>query len=293
MTKAEEVASQHPPDMAPDFTVPQKWENYTDEEHGTWDILYERQVKLLPGYAEQSFIDGLKLLDLGRGGIPKFDQISDELEKLTGWRIVAVPCLVPDDIFFDHLANRRFPAGNFIRQRDQLDYIQEPDVFHDIFGHVPLLANPVFADYMEAYGKGGLRSLNYDCLKNLAALYWYTVEFGLIKTPDGLRIYGAGIVSSASETRFSLKDASPNRLDYDLERVMRTDYRIDDFQQTYFVIDSYESLFQSTVDTDFGPLYERLPELPRYAVDQIVSSEEIIHQGTQAYANAGGRFAAE
>ena len=293
MTKSEEVANQHPPDMAADFTVPQKWENYTDEEHRTWDTLYDRQVKLLPGYAEQSYLDGLKLLDLGRGGVPDFERLSDELEKLTGWRIVAVPCLVPDDIFFDHLANRRFPAGNFIRQPDQLDYIQEPDVFHDIFGHVPLLANPVFADYMEAYGKGGLRSLDYDCLKNLAALYWYTVEFGLINTDEGLRIYGAGIVSSASETRFALKDPSPHRLKYDLERVMRTEYRIDDFQQTYFVIDSYESLFHSTVDTDFGPLYERLPDLARFPVDHIVEEGGVIHGGNQNYASAGGRFAAE
>ncbi len=293
MTIAEEVANQHPPDMAPDFTVPQHWENYTPVEHGTWDILYERQIKLLQGYAEQSFIDGLKRLDLGRGGIPEFDRLSDELEKLTGWRIVAVPCLVPDDIFFEHLANRRFPAGNFIRKRDQLDYIQEPDVFHDIFGHVPLLANPVFANYMEAYGKGGLRSLNYDCLKNLAALYWYTVEFGLIHTDKGMRIYGAGIVSSAAETRFSLEDNSPNRLKFDLERVMRTEYRIDDFQQSYFVIDSYESLFRATVDTDFGPLYENLPGMARFPVEHIENQAEVIHTGTQSYAAKGGRFAAE
>ncbi|WP_205967373.1 phenylalanine 4-monooxygenase [Aquisalinus luteolus] len=287
---------QFPPEvremMADDYTIPQGWDRYTDEEHRTWDTLYERQVKLLPGKAEQSFIDGLKALDLGRGGIPNFETMSDELESLTGWRVVAVPGLVPDEVFFDHLANRRFPAGNFIRRADQLDYLQEPDVFHDVFGHVPMLTNPVFADYMQAYGKGGLRSLDSGCLKNLAALYWYTVEFGLIQTDDGLRIYGAGIVSSASESVFSLKDPSPHRLHFDLERVMRTDYRIDDFQQTYFVIDSYEDLFHATVDTDFGPIYERLQGVDeKYPVDTILNEEEVIHRGTQDYANKGGRLA--
>ncbi len=280
-----------PDDIAADFTVPQHWEDYTPEQHAIWDRLYTRQEKLLPNYAEQSFIDGLSKLNLHRGGIPKFDDLNEELEKLTGWTIVPVPCLVPDDIFFEHLANRRFPAGNFIRRLDQLDYIQEPDVFHDVFGHVPMLTNPVFADYMQAYGEGGLRSLGFDCLKNLAALYWYTVEFGLVQTDQGLRIYGAGILSSASETRFCVEDPSPNRLKFDLERVMRTDYRIDDFQQTYFVIDSYESLFRATVDTDFAPLYERLHKAPRWQVDYIDNEAELLHRGTQAYAKAGGRFA--
>ena len=288
--------NQFPPDvremMAADYTIPQGWDRYTDEEHRTWNTLYERQVKLLPGKAEQSFLDGLEALDLGHGGIPNFEAMSDELESLTGWRVVAVPGLVPDEVFFDHLANRRFPAGNFIRRADQLDYLQEPDVFHDVFGHVPMLTNPVFADYMQAYGKGGLRSLDSGCLKNLAALYWYTVEFGLVQTDDGLRIYGAGIVSSASESVFSLKDPSPHRLKFDLERVMRTDYRIDDFQQTYFVIDSYEDLFHATVDTDFGPIYERLQGVDKkYPVDTILGEAEVIHRGTQHYASKGGRLA--
>lgn len=291
MSIAEKISNNHPADMAADFTIPQKWDKYTRQEHATWDTLFTRQAKLLPGMAEQSFQEGLKALDLGRGGIPNFEKMSDELESLTGWRVVAVPCLVPDHIFFDHLANRRFPAGNFIRKPNQLNYIQEPDVFHDVFGHVPMLTNPIFADYMEAYGKGGLRSLQYDCLQNLAALYWYTVEFGLINTPDGMRIYGAGIVSSAAETHFSLKDSSPHRLKFDLERVMRTDYRIDDFQQTYFVIDSYDDLIRATVETDFAPLYEKIRPLPRFTVDDIVHNSHVIHKGTQEYAAKGGRFA--
>ena len=288
-------ASQKP---AEDYTIPQDWESYTAEEHGVWDTLYQRLMKVLPGRADNAFTDGLKALDLGRGGIPHFERMSDELEKLTGWRVVAVPGLVPDAVFFDHLANRRFPAGNFIRKPDQLDYIQEPDVFHDVFGHVPMLTNPVFADYMEAYGKGGLKSLDSGCLKNLAALYWYTVEFGLIQTEDGLRIYGAGIVSSPAESVFSLEDPSPNRLAFLLERLLKTDYRIDDFQQTYFVINSYEDLLDNTLRTEFSPLYAQLHEQGlaggyAHKPADIVDGDRVLTKGTQDYALGGGRFAAE
>ena len=274
-----------------DWTIDQGWSNYSDEEHAVWDLLYKRQMDILPNRAAPEFLEGLKALDLGRGGIPEFEAMSDELEALTGWRVVAVPGLVPDDVFFEHLANRRFPAGQFIRKREQLDYLQEPDVFHDVFGHVPMLTNPVFADYMEAYGKGGLRSLNYAALKNLAALYWYTVEFGLIETDEGLRIYGAGIVSSKTESIFALEDPSPNRIGFDLERLMRTDYRIDDFQQTYFVIKSYDQLFHATVDTDFAPIYERLQGHFDLQPEDVLEDDEVMHRGTQAYARAGGRFA--
>ena len=270
----------------PDFTIDQDWAAYTAGEHGVWDTLYEQQMQILPGRAADDFMRGLEALDLHRGGIPDFEKISTELRALTGWTVVAVPGLVPDAVFFEHLANRRFPAGNFIRKPDQLDYIQEPDVFHDVFGHVPMLTNPVFADYMEAYGKGGLRSLKFDALKNLAALYWYTVEFGLIQTTDGLRIYGAGIVSSKTESIFALEDPSPNRIGFELERLMSTDYRIDDFQQTYFVIDSYQQLFRATVDRDFGPIYDRLKGAFHHMPEDIVEGDALLHTGTQAYANA-------
>ena len=281
-----------PTEANPDGTIDQGWKDYSVEQHGTWDILYDRMMQVLPNRAAPEFLAGLEALDLHRGGIPNFEDISDELEKLTGWRVVAVPGLVPDEVFFEHLANRRFPAGNFIRERDQLNYIQEPDVFHDVFGHVPMLTNPVFADYMEAYGKGGLRSLGFSSLKNLAALYWYTVEFGLIQTDAGLRIYGAGIVSSSAESVFALEDPSPNRIGFDLVRLMRTDYRIDDFQQSYFVIDSYEQLFHATVDTDFAPIYRKLSGKFDLRPDDIIPSDTIFTSGTQAYAKRGGRFAA-
>ena len=281
-----------PPHARQDWTIDQGWRAYTDEEHKTWDVLYQLLMKVLTTRAAPEFLSGLEALDLHRGGIPEFERMSDELEALTGWRVVAVPGLVPDEVFFEHLANRRFPAGNFIRKPDQLDYIQEPDVFHDVFGHVPMLTDPVFADYMVAYGEGGLRSLRHASLKNLAALYWYTVEFGLIQTNQGLRIYGAGIVSSPAESVFSLEDPSPNRVAFDLRRLMRTDYRIDDFQQTYFVIESYDQLFRATVDTDFGPLYADLQGEFDFKPEDVVATDKVISKGTQAYANKGGRFAA-
>src|SRR5271165_6656361 len=230
-----------------DWTIDQGITEYTAEDHCTWVTLYERQAALLPGRACDEFLAGLGALDLHGTGIPDFCALSEKLQALTGWRVVAVPGLVPDHVFFEHLANRRFPASRFIRSPQQLDYLPEPDVFHDVFGHVPMLTHPVFADYMQAYGKGGQRALSeFGALKNLARLYWYTVEFGLIEKPEGLRIYGSGIVSSRAESIYSVESPSPNRIGFDLERVMRTEYRIDDFQESYFVIGSFDELFEET-----------------------------------------------
>ena len=197
---------------------------------------------------------------------------------------------MPDEVFFEHLANRRFPAGRFIRKPDELDYLEEPDVFHDVFGHVPMLTDPTFADYMQAYGQGGLRALGRGQLHNLARLYWYTVEFGLLETPEGLRIYGAGIVSSRAESIFALDDPSPNRLGFDLDRVMRTPYRIDDFQQVYFVIPSLKALLNATLQ-DFAPIYERLSQAPDIAIDVMAPGDRVFTCGTQDYAKTGGRLA--
>jgi phenylalanine-4-hydroxylase len=273
-----------PEGAANDWTIPQNWSAYTAEQHATWDTLFARQARLLPGRATPEFIDGLDVLRLSKPGIPDFAELSERLMKATGWQVVAVPGLVPDAVFFDHLANRRFVSGNFIRRPDQLDYLQEPDVFHDIYGHVPLLANPVYADYMQAYGVGGQRANGFGAIRNLARLYWYTVEFGLVKCAQGMRIYGAGIASSYSESIFALDDRSPNRLGFDLRRIMRTLYRIDDFQQVYFVIDSFEALLEATLNTDFGPLYEDLVEAGDLAVDAIEPDDRIYTRGTQAYA---------
>jgi len=282
------VLDRPPEGAAADWTIPQGWERYTAEEHATWDTLFARQAKLLPGRASNAWLKGLDVLRLDRPGIPNFEELSDRLEALTGWRVIAVPGLVPDDVFFDHMANRRFVAGNFIRRPDQLDYLQEPDVFHDVFGHVPMLSDPVFADYLAAYGRGGQRALGLDALKYLGRLYWYTVEFGLVAEPEGLRIFGAGIVSSASESRFALDDPSPDRITLDLARVMRTEYRIDDFQQNYFVIPSFDELLRLTVETDFAPLYEALKQQPDIPVATIVEGDELVTRGTQDYARGKG-----
>ncbi|HEY1261023.1 MAG TPA: phenylalanine 4-monooxygenase, partial [Stellaceae bacterium] len=198
--------------------------------------------------------------------------LSEVLDRATGWRIVAVPGLVPDDVFFAHLAARRFPATCFIRRRDQLDYLQEPDVFHDICGHVPLLMNPVFADYMQAYGEGGLKASGLGHLPHLARLYWYTVEFGLIATLQGLRIYGSGILSSAGESVYALDDPRPHRIGFDLRRVMRTSYRIDRYQATYFVIDDFEQLFAAT-RPDFAPIYHEIAALPDIEADAVLAAD--------------------
>ena len=258
-----------------DWTIDQNWQAYSDAEHARWTALYERQMELLPGRACDAFMQGLDRLDLHGEGIPDFKRLNEGLSALTGWTIVAVSGLVPDAVFFDHLANRRFPSGNFIRRQDQFDYISEPDVFHDVFGHVPLLADPVFGDYMQAYGKGGLRALGLHNLDALARLYWYSVEFGLIATPDGLRIYGAGILSSPGESCFALDSAKPNRIGFDLTRIMRTLYKIDDFQETYFVINSFEQLFAAT-QQDFGPIYEGLVGLPDLGTRDVLAGDSLI-----------------
>ena len=271
-----------------DWTVDQRWADYTDEQHGIWKTLFERQTRLLPGRACDAFVEGMRRLPIGADRIPDFRRLSDVMMRHTGWRIVAVPGLVPDAVFFEHLANRRFPAGNFIRHADELDYLEEPDVFHDVFGHVPMLMNPVIADYIQAYGRGGLRAQSLGVLPKLARVYWYTVEFGLVRQAEGLRIYGAGIASSYTETLFSLDDPSPNHIAFDLERVMRTDYRIDDFQESYFVLDDFDQLL-ALDRTDFAPLYQRIRHRPDFAPGDIAAGDRVLQHGTGAYHRARRR----
>lgn len=268
-----------------DWTIDQDWAAYTAEEHATWKTLFERQTRLLPGRACDEFVAGMRALPIGADQIPDFRRLSDVLARHTGWQVVAVPGLVPDDVFFNHLAHRRFPAGQFIRRPHELDYLAEPDVFHDVFGHVPLLMNPVIADYMQAYGEGGLRAQSLGKLPQLARVYWYTIEFGLVQQPDGLRIYGAGIASSASETVFALDNASPNRIRFDLHRVMRTRYRIDDFQESYFVLGSLDELLD-LARIDFMPVYHRIEGEPEFEPGAVLASDAVLTRGTGAYAAA-------
>lgn len=278
------AAIRRPDGAAEDWTIPQDWAAYTAQEHAMWDRLFARQAEMLRGRAAPAFLKGIDVLRMSKPGIPDFAELSDRLQQLTGWKVVAVPGLVPDEDFFRHLANRTFVAGRFIRTPEQIDYLEEPDVFHDVFGHVPLLSDPVFADYMQAYGEGGLRSLQFNAMHRLARLYWYTVEFGLVRDGGDLRLYGAGIVSSFGESVFALDDASPNRIALDLARVMRTRYRIDDYQQTYFVIDSFEDLLRRTLETDFAPLYAALDAAPDLEPDVVLETDAVIHRGDQTYA---------
>lgn len=277
-----------PAHLGEDWVEPKQTE-YSAEEDTIWDDLFARQMEVLPGRAASAFLHGLEKLDLGHGGVPDFGRMSEDLDTLTGWSVVPVPMLIPDHVFFWHLANRRFPAGNFIRTRETFDYIQEPDVFHDVFGHVPMLTDPVYADYMQEYGRAGWKAMRHNRLKALGALYWYTVEFGLLMEEGALRAYGAGILSGPTEIVFALEANSPNRIMLNVDRVMRTDYVIDDLQPTYFVIESFEDLYHQTVERDFDRLYRSLSPAFTYANSAVIDVDDVLHKGTQEYRQRGGR----
>ncbi len=258
-----------------DYTCEQDYNQYSAADHETYRRLYQRQLQQLPGLACNEFISAVQ--ELGEPAqIPHFDAVSERLTKATGWQVVSVPGLISEEAFFALLAARKFPVTDWIRKPDEFDYVVEPDVFHDLFGHVPLLFNPVFADYMQAYGAGGMKASRLDAAELLARLYWYTVEFGLIQTPQGLRAYGAGILSSAGELRHSVTAASPERVAFDLKRLMRSRYKIDTFQATYFVIDDFDQLFKATAP-DFTPVYrevrQRIAEQGEIEASQVLAGE--------------------
>ena len=252
-----------------DYTCAQDYAAYTAADHDTYRRLFARQAALLPGLACDEFISALPALgqsisEVDR--IPRFEEINERLSRATGWEIVGVPGLIPEVPFFSLLAQRKFPVTDWIRRPEEFDYIVEPDIFHDMFGHVPLLFNPVFADYVQRYGQGGLKAHGLGACEQLSRLYWYTIEFGLIRQAEGLRAYGAGILSSAGELRHAVRSPEPRRVDLQLDRTMRTRYKIDSYQQTYFVIDSFQQLFDMTAP-DFAPVYERIRGLPELAAD--------------------------
>ena len=262
-------------------TVEQPWADYTADEHQVWATLFRRQREVLQHRACQEFLDNQARFGMSPDAIPKFQDLNRILKSGTNWEIVGVEGLLPDPVFFDHLAHRRFPVTWWIRKPEQLDYCAEPDLFHDLFGHVPMLLDPVFADYVQVYGQGGLKAheLGSAALLNLTRLYWYTVEFGLINTPAGLRIYGSGILSSKSESIYSLESPAPNRIGFNLERIMRTQYKIDTYQHTYFAIDSFEQLMNAT-KPDFAPIYARLAGQPDFAASDTAPGDTVIHRGT-------------
>jgi phenylalanine-4-hydroxylase len=261
--------------------VEQPWDSYSANDHVTWATLFARQQNVLPQRASRAFLDNLARMEMHADTIPKFDDLNIALRKTTGWELVGVEGLLPELAFFEHLANRRFPVTWWIRKPEQLDYLSEPDLFHDLFGHVPLLMEPVFADYMQAYGRGGVKAhaIGADALTHLTRLYWYTVEFGLIREPDGLRIYGSGIVSSRGESIHCLESPAPNRIGFDLQRIMRTRYRIDTFQKTYFVIDSFEQLMDAT-RPDFAPIYTELAAQDSIPAGEVLATDRVFNRGS-------------
>ncbi len=278
-------ASQRPPRgdytrAAADYTCSQNYAAYSEADHETYRRLYARQSALLPGLACDEFIAALPALGAS-DCIPRFEDVNRRLLQATGWQLAGVPGLIPELPFFTLLAERKFPVTDWIRKPAEFDYIVEPDVFHDLFGHVPLLFNPVFADHMQAYGKGGLKAHGLGACEQLARLYWYTIEFGLMRKPAGagagtsVRAYGAGILSSSSELQRSVTNPAPQRIKLDVLRAMRTRYVIDNYQQTYFVVDSIQDLFDKT-EPDFEPLYLALANLPEIAPDQSLASDEFI-----------------
>jgi phenylalanine-4-hydroxylase len=264
-----------------DYSVEQPFDHYSDVDHDRWRRLYRRQMELVPRYAVKEFVASIERLDVA-DGIPNFRRVNEQLTRLTGFKIIAVPGLIPDEKFFEHLANRRFPITWWIREESELDYLEEPDVFHDFFGHVPLLAHPVFADYMVEYGRAGPAAAQMNAIPLLSRLYWYTIEFGLIHTAEGLRAFGAGILSSKGETIYSVDSDVPNRIRFNLERVLNTEFRIDAYQETYFVIDSFEQMFAET-QKPFAPLYARLRQRTPYPANAVLSSDSVIHRGTGAH----------
>lgn len=269
-------ASERPPrgsyeEARDDYTCDQHWERYTSEEHDTYARLLARQIRQAPGHACDEFIASVNKLGTP-DRIPRFETISTALRRATGWEVVAVPGLIPEHAFFSLLAERRFPVTTWLRLPEEFDYIVEPDAFHDLYGHVPLLFDPVFADYMQAFGRGGLKAHGLQALEYLARLYWYTVEFGLIATPLGLRVYGAGILSSIGEIQYALNNLRPQRLAFDLKRVLLTPYKIDHYQSTYFVVESFDQLFTATAP-DFAPLYAELDALAPLPNDAMIDGE--------------------
>ena len=225
----------------------QSYNKYTPNDQAVWRLLFERQLAQLPGKASKAYLDGIAKTGFVADHIPNFDQdINPRLEKLTGWRVVAVPGLIPNRAFFELMANRQFPATTWLRRMDQLDYLQEPDMFHDTFGHVPLLSHQAFCDFLAALSHLALDHVDHEeAIDMISRLYWYTVEFGLIQESEGLRIYGGGILSSPGETTYSLFSEIPKRLPYAVETLLTTPYIIDHYQDQYFVIDSYEQLYHS------------------------------------------------
>ena len=245
-----------------DYVVPQRWESFTAEDHAVWDLLFARQVELLGSRVVTPFLDGIDLLRLSHPGVHDVEGLNAILEPRTGWRTVAVPGLVPDDVFFAMLTERVFPVGNFIRTRDQLDYLEAPDCFHDMFGHIPMLAHHDFAEMTRHIGELGLAAIAADQGHKAARLYWHSVEFGLAKEGGELKILGAGLASSFGEAHFSLESDAVERLPFSIDRSLHTPYKHDAFQPRYLVSETLEQTIESVLGLTEGELLDACSERP-------------------------------
>lgn len=254
----------------------ENWDQFTEEDHKTWQILFKRQSEILIGRALDDVINGIHKLNICNDKIPKFTELNKILKKETGFSIVPVSGLIPDDLFFQLLSERKFPSTCFIRKPHQLDYLEEPDIFHDTFGHIPLLVNPIYADFMEKFGLKSLEAMNLGMTKYAATLYWFTVEFGLIKNQDKLEIYGAGIISSKSESIYCLESDIPLRVKFDLHRLLKTKYHTDSFQKTYFVIEDFKQLFDSVDNLDWKEILELKIKLEEIEQGVYLNKEELL-----------------
>jgi phenylalanine-4-hydroxylase len=263
--------------------IEQDWSKYSAQDHRTWGTLFNRQLETLKGKVCDEYLEGLKILRLTPDEVPNYEKMNKYLRAATGWEVLAVPGLIASRPFFQMLSNRQFPAGTFIRTPEQLDYLEEPDIFHDVFGHVPLLSNPAYASYMQAYGEGGLAAMDHKGVKFLARLNWYTIEFGLLKSGGDFKVYGAGIMSSYGEAKYVMSNPSPNIVQFDLERVLRTGYYIDDLQATYFAIDSFEALFKECIERPFTPLYDEYRQKTTLSPFELIESDVVLRRGSGEY----------
>ncbi len=278
------------------LVVDQGWKDYTNDQHESWKLLFERQIEILKPRACPEYLQALDTLGFTADKIPNFHEINERLRAITGWEVVATEGLIKSKPFFDMLTDKKFPSGYFIRDKDQLDYLEEPDIFHDLFGHIPLLTNEAYANYMHEYGKGGARASQYKTTKNLARLNWWTIEFGLIQKEDGLKLYGAGLCSSYGEAQYCMDDPSAHHIKFDLERCMRTKVYINDYQPSYFVIDSFEDLFEQAVNTDFSPMYKSfkgldgIEQAEEYLPFDLIEGDTVLREGTQDYIKPKRQF---
>jgi phenylalanine-4-hydroxylase len=276
-----------PEGVAADWTMPQNWRGFTAGQHETWRILFDQQSAALDGYACRSFLEGLEILRKLKPGVPDFAELNALLKPASGWEVVAVPGWIPNEPFFEHLANKRFPAANFVRPPEQIAYSEEPDMFHDIFGHIPMLTDPAFSDFLVAYGQAGLRAEKLGAANYLGRLWLYTVEFGLVVEDGELRAFGGGLMSSLAETVSALTSPEPKRIWLDIERVMRTRYNFDEFQQTYFVVEGFEALLRATEETDFAGIYRKIAGEPALDPGDAWRSD-VAYEGDRPAAPASG-----